>query len=174
MQTQEEPDMRLALCLVFSLGCLLLSGCAEGTYFNDHGYGYSHAPRGPRLWNWGEWNAAEQEPVIVYVPVYTHRAAPPPNVTPPEPIHRSFSAPSALAAIHALDLAPCTARGAPRGYGHAQITFLPDGKASTVLIDAPEGVPPDAVACLGASLGAARVPAFDGAPMTVGASYFMP
>jgi hypothetical protein len=159
--------MRLASCLLL-LACVLLSGCAELGYYGGPGVPFNRRA----YWRWDGGYAAYQEPVVVYVPVYPHHS-PPPTVSAPEPIHHPFSAPSALAAIHAVDLAPCIARGAPHAYGHAQLTFLPDGGISNVLIDAPEGMSPDAVTCIGASLGAARAPAFDGAPMRVGATYYI-
>lgn len=111
---------------------------------------------------------AEQSPT--YVPQVT---PPPSRVTPPDPVHARFDAAAATSAIHAIDLAPCAARGAPTGYGHARIAFGDDGAATRVTIDAPQGMGAEAVRCLGDRLATATVDAFEGAPITVGASYYV-
>ncbi len=112
--------------------------------------------------------AAEYAPI--FVPEIPHE---PPRITPPEPSHVAFDSVAALAALHATDMSSCVARGAPRAYGHARVTLKNDGHASIVSIDSPSGMTGDAVACIGEQLGRVSVPPFDGAEITVGASYLV-
>jgi hypothetical protein len=43
-----------------------------------------------------------------------------------------------------------------------------------VAVDAPGGMSPRAVECIGLALGHAAVPEFTGAPVTVGAGFYVP
>jgi hypothetical protein len=119
----------------------------------------------------------QPEPLYYQPVVYT---SPPPSL-PPSPKDRvdnqqpqSFDAKSARAALGAVDLASCRAEGAPRGYGHAKVTFNPDGKASKVVVDTPDGLSPSAVKCIGDRLGAVTVPEYEGSFITVGTTWFVP
>jgi hypothetical protein len=95
----------------------------------------------------------------------------PAAVTAPDPVHVAFDATAAQAALGAVDLSGCIVRGAPKGYGHARVTFGSDGHATRVVVDSPSGMPNDAVTCIGTGLGTATTPAFDGAPIVVGATF---
>lgn len=117
---------------------------------------------------------------VYYQPVY-YVNAPPAPAPPPSAKDRvttdeaqSFDAKSARAALGAVDLAVCRAEGAPRGYGHAKVTFNPDGKASKVVVDTPDGLPAPAVKCIGDRLGAVTVPEYEGSYVTVGTTWFVP
>jgi hypothetical protein len=118
----------------------------------------------------------ELEPVY-YQPVYQY-SAPPPPASPKDratsPDSQSFDAKSARAALGAVDLATCRAEGAPRGYGHAKVTFNPDGGASRVIVDTPDGLSAAAVKCIGDRLGAVTVPEYEGSYLTVGTTWFVP
>ena len=112
---------------------------------------------------------------LPYVP------APPGPPLPPSPRdavapeeEARFDGLAARAALGRLDLAPCRSRGAPHGYGHARVTFAEDGRVARVVIDAPAGLPEDAVACIGARLGEAHVAAFAGPAAPVGFQTFVP
>ena len=85
-----------------------------------------------------------------------------------------FDGVAARASLGRLDLASCRSRGAPHGYGHARVTFAGDGRVARVVIDAPAGLAEDAVACVGARLGEARVPPFAGPSAPVGFQTFVP
>jgi len=74
-------------------------------------------------------------------------------------------------AMNDVDLAECKEHGAPKGYGHAKITFASDGSVKHVLIDGPPGLTPDAVACIGKKLGESKVSAFRGSDVTAGFVY---
>ena len=100
--------------------------------------------------------------------------APPPTAPTVDPVHRAFDAPAARESVEAIDFSPCTARGAKAGYGHAHLTFHPSGAPAHIVIDAPERLEPQAVACIGERLGAITVPRFDGGDMTIGAGYRIP
>jgi len=124
---------------------------------------------------------ASQEPpreeVVVYQnapPVYVvtqprPAPAPPPPPAPPA----AFDAAAARAALDGLDLGTCRAQGAPLGYGHARVTFTPDGAVSHVAIDSPSGLSDSAVRCIGAALGTARVPPFGGPAAAVPAPFYV-
>lgn len=140
----------------------------------------------------------QPEPVVVeVVPVPQPEPAPPPPVLrrAPVPTH-VFMAPAASpagaatsstpgapapldpaaarAALSTRDVASCSRRGVPHGYGHATVVFAPDGSAASVTIDAPAGISPDGVACLGDELGRARMPPFAGGAVSVGTTWFVP
>jgi hypothetical protein len=116
---------------------------------------------------------ASQEPpreeVVVYQnapPVYVvtqprPAPAPPPPAPAPAP-PAAFDAAAARAALDDTDLGSCKAEGAPLGYGHARVTFAPDGGVSHVAIESPSGLSGSAVRCIGAALGTATVPPFGG------------
>jgi hypothetical protein len=105
-------------------------------------------------------------PAEVYVP------PPSPRDTAPAEPSVGVDAAAARGALGQADVAGCKARGLPGGYGHAKVTFGPDGHAIKVLIDAPANLGPDTVACVGDKLGAVAVPPFDGAPVTVGTTWY--
>lgn len=86
----------------------------------------------------------------------------------------TFDAKGARTALGAVDLSACRAEGAPRGYGHAKVTFNPDGKASKVVVDTPDGLSSSAVKCIGDRLGAVTVPEYEGSLVTVGTTWFVP
>lgn len=88
----------------------------------------------------------------------------------------SFDAKGARAALGAVAVSACRAEGAPRGYGHAKVTFNPDGKASKVVVDTPDGLSSSAVTvkCIGDRLGAVVVPQYAGNLVTVGTTWFVP
>ena len=123
--------------------------------------GHSHHHSEPRE----EVVVVQEPPEVVYV------EALPPRATPPEPERRPFDAMTARSSLRAVDLEPCAARGAPHGHGHARVVFAQQGNVTEVTIDAPEGLPPDAVACIGERLGRATVPPFDGSDVAAGITF---
>lgn len=108
---------------------------------------------------------------VVYVNVPPQPASAKDRVTTNDA--QSFDAKSARAALGAVDLAACRAEGAPRGYGHAKVTFNPDGKASKVVVDTPDGLSSSAVKCIGDRLGAVTVPEYEGSYITMGTTWFI-
>jgi len=109
----------------------------------------------------------QQPPVLLAVPV--EAAAPPP------PPPRRFDPTAAKASLEHVDFGACRPLGVPRGYLHARATFGNAGNSTEVLVDSPAGLSPEAVACVGRSIGGATVPPFDGdGSVTVGASWFIP
>ncbi|HEY2517801.1 MAG TPA: hypothetical protein VGI39_43325 [Polyangiaceae bacterium] len=159
--------------LVIVLTAALLSGCNSFSYYRRCGCRIG-SPR----------DVCSQTPVAdeerralavanetpLYVEEIPHQ---PPRVTPPDPSHAPFDSAAAMGAIHGIDLSSCKVHGARRSYGHAHITFERTGHPSTVLIDSPAGLSEDSVACIGDALGRASAPPFDGAPITVGATYLV-
>lgn len=114
---------------------------------------------------------------VYYQPVYYVNAPPPLPASAKDRVTTgespNFDAKSARAALGAVDLAPCRAEGAPRGYGHAKVTFNPDGKASKVVVDTPDGLSESAVKCIGDRLGAVTIPEYEGSYITVGTTWFV-
>jgi hypothetical protein len=118
-----------------------------------------------------------REEVVVYEnapPVYVvtqpaRVAPPPPPPAPPVP----FDPAAAKESLEGVDLGACRASGAPLGYGHARVTFQPDGTVTHVAIDSPSGLSDSAVRCLGAALGTATAPPFEGAPAAVPAPFYV-
>ena len=88
---------------------------------------------------------------------------------------RAFDPMSARSALQSVDVSACRARDLPRGHGHAIVTFAPSGAVAEILIDAPAGLSPRAVACVAESYRAANVRAFSGTtPVEVGTTWFAP
>jgi hypothetical protein len=118
---------------------------------------------------------------VVYEPIYVVSGpsvyvpppAPPARETPPEPPPPGFDAPAARASLDGVDLDACHDAGAPRGYGHAKITFSSEGNVTKVVVDSPPGLSAEAVSCIGQRLGSAAVPAYVGAPVTVGKTWLV-
>jgi hypothetical protein len=111
--------------------------------------------------------------VIVYEPRYvvvTEPYVPPPPPPAPPP---SFDAPAARSSLDAVELDSCRAQGAPHGYGHARVTFAAAGNVTKVVVDSPAGLSTEAVSCIGSHLATASIPAYEGAPVTVGKTWLV-
>ncbi len=180
----------LSRALLLSSVLVLGSGCYAGTY-RHHGHYHHHGGGGSGvvaaaavglLAGAAIASAAEhrhrEEPVerVVYIN-YADSPAP----LPASPRDRAIGAPgptfdakAARAALSNVDLSACRDAGAPRGYGHANVTFNPDGRASKVVIDTPAGLSDGAVTCVGDRLGMVTVPTYDGSLVTVGSTWFVP
>jgi hypothetical protein len=78
----------------------------------------------------------------------------------------------ARTALSRIDVSRCRGEGAPRGYGHANVTFDKDGHASKVVVDRPASLSDAAVACLGRELGTARL-GTSRVDLTVGTTFFV-
>jgi hypothetical protein len=94
------------------------------------------------------------------------------RVTYPAPL-RSFDGPAARASLNQVDLSACKAQGAERGWGHAKLTFTDQGYVAKVAFDEPAKMDPAVMRCIGDKLGTARAPAFIGADVTMGYSWFV-
>jgi hypothetical protein len=165
-----------AACLVLAVATLsstALTGCG---------------PRGAAVFVTGVFVGAalashEDHEVIVYEPSPVVIAGPYEYVPPPAPPARervptdpppaTFDIGAARNSLGAARVARCRAEGAPRGYGHARVTFTPGGNVSRVVVESPTGMSPDAVACIGRELGGASVPPFDGRDVTVGTGWLI-
>jgi len=102
-------------------------------------------------------------------------AVDPSPLRPPPPPRQSFDATAAKVALEQLDVGSCRAQGAPRGYVHARTTFGNTGAVRKVIVDAPAGLSPEAVSCLGTKIGEATVPPFEGGDdVAVAVSLFVP
>lgn len=82
-----------------------------------------------------------------------------------------FDAHAARAALSEIDVSPCREAGAPAGFGHAKVTFNPDGRSSKVVVDEPSGMSAAAAKCIGDRIGTATVPPFRGSLVTMGTTY---
>jgi|GEM_PF-6519482 len=125
------------------------------------------------------------EPVRSQQVTYVYVNAPPATYGPPLPASPrdrvpedddlpAFDAKAARGALGDVDLDACRAAGAPRGYGHALVTFNPSGDISKVVVDDPSGLPVSAVRCIGDELGKTRIKEYKGSAVTVGTTWFVP
>jgi hypothetical protein len=90
-----------------------------------------------------------------------------PTVTSAPPFDR-------VAAARALgiNVASCKRGDAPAGAGHVKVTFQPSGNASAVEVDAPYAGTATG-SCIAQRFRGASVPAFAGAPLSVGKSFLI-
>lgn len=125
----------------------------------------------------------EEPPHVTNITVNTYAPQAPQNaalVPPParggvEPQGTGSIGPSAhdaRSALSRVDVSRCRAEGAPRGYGHANVTFDRAGHVSKVVVDRPANLSDAAVACLGRELGGARLGASK-VDLTVGTTFFV-
>jgi hypothetical protein len=82
-----------------------------------------------------------------------------------------FDRPAAAMALHAVNVNVCRLSGGPTGSGHIRITFSPDGTIQSAVIDQPPFADNAVGACIAEKFRAAAIPAFAGAPVTVGKSF---
>jgi hypothetical protein len=104
------------------------------------------------------------------LPPTPERYAAPERVAPPPP----FDAIRARTELARVDLTSCRETPAPRGYGHAKVTFNPSGDISKVVIDEPARLTPEAAKCIGDAIGRTTIPTFDGSLVTVGTTWLVP
>lgn len=91
----------------------------------------------------------------------------------PKPSGAAFNVAAAKAALNtaAANAAGCRAPAGPNGTGKVQVTFAPSGNVTSALIvSGPFGGTPVG-SCVARTFRAAKVPAFDGSPMTVSKSF---
>lgn len=183
----------LSRALLLSSVLVLGSGCYAGTY-RHHGHYHHHGGGGSGVVAAAavgllagaaiasaatEHHHHREEPVYVREVVYVNGPAPAPlpassrdRVTTDTPA--GFDAKAARAELSRVDLSACRDAGAPRGYGHAKVTFNPDGRASKVVVDTPAGLSDAAVKCVGDRLGMVTVPTYEGSLVTMGSTWFVP
>jgi hypothetical protein len=135
------------LLYAIPLGLLFLSGCA-GHYHHHH---YHRR--------------------VVYV--RARPAQPPPVVqrSVENPDSPPFDATTARGLLSSVDVSACRDAGQPETYGHAKVTFDPDGHITKVVVDEPRGLSPATVSCVGSRLGMVTVPVFRGSSVTMGTTY---
>ena len=82
-----------------------------------------------------------------------------------------FDRGAAAASIGGVNVQGCKKADGPTGSGHVKITFAPNGQVSSAVVDSGP-FPGTAVGgCIAGKFRGAHVPAFGGAPMTVGKSF---
>ena len=83
----------------------------------------------------------------------------------------SFDRSAASSALGNVDVQSCKKAGGPTGSGHVNVTFAPTGEVSSAVVDSGP-YPGTAVGgCVAGKFRGAHVPAFSGAPVTVGKSF---
>jgi len=82
-----------------------------------------------------------------------------------------FDRGAAAAALRAVDVQSCRQGASPRGSGHVKITFATTGAPSSVSVDSPSYAGTTVGGCVALKFGTARIPAFCGAPVTIGKSF---
>lgn len=96
-------------------------------------------------------------------------------LTPPPPDGPvRFDVQGARARLNRIDLSACSTERAAQSYGHAKVTFLPDGHVAKVVVDRPSNLRSEEVRCIGELLGRTTVAPYDGGPVAVGASFYLP
>jgi hypothetical protein len=79
-----------------------------------------------------------------------------------------FDRAAATRALEAVDISMCKNPSAPSGQGHVVVMLQADGTASKADVDAPPFAGTEAGRCIARAYRRVRVPAFTGAPVTVG------
>jgi hypothetical protein len=98
--------------------------------------------------------------------------APPPP--PPTPGAGPFDRGAAAAGLAAVNVAACARRGGPGGPGHVRLTFAPSGFVVSAIVDSSPVAGTAVAACVEQLFRQVRVPAFSGAPVTVGKAFTLP
>ncbi|MFO0639072.1 MAG: hypothetical protein U0183_07660 [Polyangiaceae bacterium] len=83
----------------------------------------------------------------------------------------TFDKSAASASLASVDLVKCKVSGGPRGEGHVQVTFAPQGAVAKVLVDKGPYVRSPVERCIVAAYQKAHVPAFSGEAVTVGKAF---
>ena len=191
------PRVTLFVSMLASL--FALQGCYAGRYHRSYAYSHHHHHdhhppselevagaaiglfAGIAMLAASEHRPRREQPAVVQQVVYVNGAPPAPlpasardRVSDDEGRVPGFDAKRARVALGSVDLSSCRLVGAPRGYGHATVTFNPDGGASKVVVDTPSGLGDLAVKCIGDRLGAVTVPQFQGSLVSVGTTWFVP
>ncbi len=92
---------------------------------------------------------------------------------PKEP--KVFNAANAAAALGTIDVKQCGTQGGFHGAGHIKVTFEATGAVTKTEIDTPANIAKTpAGVCVAKAFSAARVPAYEGSPVTVGKSFNVP
>jgi TPR repeat protein len=88
-------------------------------------------------------------------------------VAPPGAFDRAATA----AALGAVNVASCKKPGGPSGGGHVRITFGVNGSADSVAVDQPPFAGTEVGSCVETLFRSVRIPAFSGAPVTIGKTF---
>ena len=140
-----------ALLPLLSLASLLATGCARtDTVAPTAVSGLAASPEA--------WAAAAQEPASSSQAEQAAR----------------FDVNEAHHRLSGVDLSKCREAGAPRGFGHAKVSFKPSGDIAKVIIDEPFALRPKAAKCVGDELATATIPVFSGDLVTVGTTWYVP
>ena len=88
------------------------------------------------------------------------------------PAGPQFDRDAATKSLSAVELIKCKAPGGPRGAGHVLVTFANDGSVNDVQVDRDPYKSSPVARCLVSQYKTAqKVPAFIGAPVTVGKNF---
>jgi hypothetical protein len=83
----------------------------------------------------------------------------------------AFDRGAAAGALGSVNPRTCRGLGAARGAGHVTVTFAPDGSVSNAVVDQPPYAGTPMAGCISNAYRMIRVPAFTGAPVTVGKTF---
>ena len=84
-----------------------------------------------------------------------------------------FNRGAASAALAAVNLSSCKKADGPTGSGHVSVTFSPNGRVSTALIDSPPFRGSNISACISGKFLGAHIAAFTGSPVKIGKSFVL-
>jgi hypothetical protein len=82
-----------------------------------------------------------------------------------------FDRQAAASALGGVNLQKCKATNAARGSGHVTITFTPSGAVENAQIDKGPWIGTPVAKCMESSFKKVKIPAFKGAPVTVGKTF---
>lgn len=86
---------------------------------------------------------------------------------------RPFDRAGAASALASINVQSCARPDGPTGSGHVTVTFSPSGFVQSSVVDGGPFTVTAVGACIAARYRSARVSAFDGAPVTLGKSFFL-
>jgi hypothetical protein len=85
----------------------------------------------------------------------------------------AFNPGAAAGALGSVNPRTCRGLGVVRGAGHVSVTFAPDGSVSNAVVDQPPFAGTPMAGCISNAYRMIRVPAFTGAPVTVGKGFMV-
>jgi predicted Zn finger-like uncharacterized protein len=96
---------------------------------------------------------------------------------PPAQAPQASSAPfdrgAAAAALGAVSVSGCKKSDGPTGSGHIRVTFAPNGSVQSAVVDQPPFAGTPVGGCVMGKFRSAHIPAFAGAPVSVGKSFIV-
>jgi hypothetical protein len=91
----------------------------------------------------------------------------------PQASSAPFDRGAAAAALGAVSVSGCKKSDGPTGSGHIRVTFAPSGSVQSAVVDQPPFAGTPVGGCVMGKFRSAHIPAFAGAPVSVGKSFIV-